>query len=388
MAMLCACTICIPSTGFAETSEDFQASFGMKVNRMAGSLRLFALLLLSSLPGLAQQATPGQARNGGDQSLTLDVVVTDKAGTPVRGLQRQDFTLLDNKQSQELTSFRAVDVAAHTPAPYIEIVVVIDAINADLMKAEMEREGIKKFLQMNGGKLTTPVSVVLVSDNPTQMRSKASTDGNALAAVVDQYSIGLRTIDRSQGVYGVAERFQMSMKALDALASYEASKPGRKLMLWISPGWPLLSSAATDVTSQDQEHIFHAIVGLSTLLRQDHIVIYNVETRGVAGTSTNEFYDYQQFLTGVKTPNQAYPPTLSLQVLAVQTGGRVFNRSNDLPGAIADEIAKGASDASPFYVVSFQSGRADRPNEYHSLEVKVAKPGLIARTRTGYYAQP
>jgi VWFA-related protein len=353
----------------------------MKVNCMAGSFRLFALLLLASLPGLAQQAAS-------DQNLTLDVVVTDKAGAPVRGLQQQDFTLLDNKQKQAITSLRAVDVAAGTPAPYIEIVIVIDAINADLMKAEMEREGIKKFLQMNGGKLTTPVSVVLVSDSPTQMRSKASTDGNELAAVVDQYTIGLRTVNRSQGVYGVAERFDMSMKAFESLAGFEAAKPGRKLMLWVSPGWPLLQTAAADVTTQDQDHIFHAIVALSTMLRQDHIILYNVETRGVAGTSPAQYYNYQQFLAGVKSPNQAYPPTLSLQVLAVQTGGRVFNRSNDLPGAIAEEISKGAADASPFYVLSFQGARADRQNEYHSLEVKVGKPGLVARTRTGYYAQP
>jgi VWFA-related protein len=355
---------------------------------VAGSLWLFALLLLSSPSGLAQAgaATPSPA--GGTGDLTLDVVVTDKAGTPVRGLQQQDFTLLDNKQPQGLTSFRAVDVAAGTPAPYIEIVVVIDAINADPVKAEMEREGIKKFLQMNGGKLAQPVSVVLVSDNPTQVRSKASTDGNAQAALVDQYTIGLRTVSGSQGNYGVAERFQMSMKALDSLVGYEATKPGRKLILWLSPGWPLLNSVATDITSQDQQHIFHSIVALSTQLRLEHIALYNVETRGVDGSSTAQFYDYQQFLKGVKSPDQAYPPTLSLQVLAVQTGGLVFNRSNDLPSAIADEIAKGAADASPFYVLSFQSGRADRANEYHSLEVKVAKPGLTARTRTGYYAQP
>src|SRR6201999_1328019 len=138
----------------------------MKVNSMARSFRLYALLLLASLLGFAQ-AVP----NASDQDLTLDVVVTDKAGAPVRGLLQGGFTLLDNKQKEGITSFRPVDVAAGTPAPYIEIVIVIDAINADLMKAEMERQGIRKFLQMNGGKLTTPVSLVLVSDSPTQMRS-------------------------------------------------------------------------------------------------------------------------------------------------------------------------------------------------------------------------
>lgn len=350
---------------------------------MTWSLWLFALFcFVSSIPGFAQQGS------GAPPDLTLDVVVTDKAGMPVRGLQRQDFTLLDNKQARELSNFRAVDVAAGTPAPYIEIILVIDAINADVLTADREREGIKKFLRMNGGKLAQPVSLVLVSDNPNQMRSKPSTDGNALAAQVDQYVTGLRTVDRSQGNYGIAERFQMSMKAIDSLVAYEAGKPGRKLMLWISPGWPLLSAAATDITGQDQQHIFHSIVAISTQLREDHMALYNVETRGVEGTTTGEFYDYTQFLKGVKSPNQAYPATLSLQVLAVQTGGRVLNGSNNLPDAIAAEIAMAASDASPFYVLSFAAGRADRVNEYHSLEVKVGKPGLIARTRTGYYAQP
>jgi hypothetical protein len=75
-------------------------------------------------------------------------------------------------------------------------------------------------------------------------------------------------------------------------------------------------------------------------------------------------------------------------VLSVQTGGRVFNQSNDLPADIAAEIAKGAADAGVFYVLSFASDPSDRANEYHSLEVKVARPGVTVRTRTGYYAQP
>jgi hypothetical protein len=38
--------------------------------------------------------------------------------------------------------------------------------------------------------------------------------------------------------------------------------------------------------------------------------------------------------------------------------------------------------------VSFEASPADRRDEYHSLEIKVDKPGLTARTRQGYYAQP
>jgi VWFA-related protein len=340
--------------------------------------RLVFVLLLSVV-GFAQQHPTG--------TVTLDVVVTDKSGAPVRGLTQQDFTLLDNKQPQTLTFFRAVDVAAGTPAPYIEIVLVIDAINANVLTADRQREGIKKYLLQNGGKLAYPVSLVLVSDDPHQVRSKPSSDGNALAAQMDQYVTGLRTINRSQGAVGVFDRFRLSVDALASLVKYESAQPGRKLVIWMSPGWPLLDSGASDVSVQNQQRLFQSIVAFSTQMRENHLTLYNVETRGVEDNPA-QFYDYQQFLSGAKSANDAYPAALSLQTLAVQTGGRVLNRSNNLTDAIAAEIDQSAADASPFYVLSFTAGLSDKANDYHSLQVKVNKAGVTARTRTGYYAQP
>src|ERR1039458_9794067 len=83
-------------------------------------------------------------------------------------------------------------------------------------------------------------------------------------------------------------------------------------------------------------------------------------------------------------PSRTVAGDLGLQVLAVQSGGRVFNPSNDL----TTEIPKCAADADSFYVLSFNARPADRANEYHALSVTVDKPGITARTRTGYYAQP
>jgi hypothetical protein len=75
---------------------------------------------------------------------------------------------------------------------------------------------------------------------------------------------------------------------------------------------------------------------------------------------------------------------LSLQVLAVQSGGIVVNSTNDLTSS----IVRCAADAPYYYVVSFNAPRADHPDEYHSLETKVDRAKVVARTRTGYYAQP
>jgi hypothetical protein len=85
----------------------------------------------------------------------------------------------------------------------------------------------------------------------------------------------------------------------------------------------------------------------------------------------------------VTAANHTQAGNLALQVVAYQSGGRVLNSSNDIAG----EIASCTTDANAFYVLSFDSAPPDGPIQYHGLEVKLDKPGLTARTRTGYYAQ-
>jgi hypothetical protein len=62
----------------------------------------------------------------------------------------------------------------------------------------------------------------------------------------------------------------------------------------------------------------------------------------------------------------------------------VLNPSNDLAG----EFDKCIEDAAPYYTLSFDPPRPEKPDEYHDLKVQIAKPGLTARTSTGYYDQP
>ena len=101
---------------------------------MSRFFRLVVVLLLPLFAVSGQNATPPQlqprpaapsvpAAGDTDRQITLDVRVTDKSGAPVRGLQKQDFTVLDDKQPQDILSFNAVDAgAAATTDPPVEIV--------------------------------------------------------------------------------------------------------------------------------------------------------------------------------------------------------------------------------------------------------------------------
>jgi VWFA-related protein len=335
---------------------------------------------------LAAEFSPAQTAPANSNVIELDVAVTDKAGKPVPGLEQKNFTVLDDKHPANITSFKAVNVNAGVQGPPTEMVIVIDAINADVMKAERQREGIRDFLTSNQGKLPIPVSLITISDISVSQPSEPSLDGNAVAAVLDKSITGLRTVNRGTQ-FAESDRFDLSLKALNSIIQTEAPKPGKKLIVWVSPGWPLLARAQNNISGRDQQELFSAVVRFSTVMRLAHITLYNIVSLGVA-TDVSRFFYYTEFVNGVKSPGQTFPPNLALQVLATQTGGLVLNGSNDLPTAMAAEIARTTDDGRVFYILTFQGAEADKPNEYHTISVRVDQPGLVARTRTGYYAQP
>jgi len=325
------------------------------------------------------------APGGTNRQIVLDVQVTDKSGAPVRGLQQQDFTLLDDKQPQPITSFQAVDHSALPPGDTpVEVILVVDAVNASYSSVSFERDQMKRWLLQNEGHLAQPTSLILFTDSGAKIQNAPSEDGKALAAAYDQLEVGLKTTTRAQGFYGAADRFDMSLRAIREMAAYEADRPGRKLVIWISPGWPLLTGPNVELTDKNEQQLFQSIVAISGELRQARMTLYDIDPLGVADAGSLRVSYYEEFVKGVPSAPHAQAANLSLQVLAVQSGGRVLNSTNDITSA----IAACAQDANAFYVVSFTAPRADRANEFHSLEMKADKPRIMVRTRTGYYAQP
>jgi VWFA-related protein len=305
--------------------------------------------------------------------------VSPKSGTPVAGLQQQDFTVLDNKVPQPIKSF----IAAGGPSAPLEVILLIDSVNASYSNVAYEREEIDKFLRADGGHLGHPMELAVLTDTGTQIQQGFSADGNALSAALDQYTVALRDLRRSSGFYGAADRMQISLQALQMLTAREATRPGRKIILWVSPGWPLLSGPRVELSGKQEQQFFNEIVSLSTQLRQAGVTLYSIDPLG-SGENTMRVFYYQSFLKGVSKPSQVELGDLGLQVVATQSGGLALASSND----IAAMLKQCTADAQAYYVVSFDAAPAEHPNEYHQLEIKVDKPGLVARTRTGYYAQP
>jgi VWFA-related protein len=335
---------------------------------MKSRLGLFLLVPLLCTPQISARQYHSSTFPG-DGMIHLDVVVTPKSGPPVSGLQQQDFTVLDNKVPQTIFSFHALREREAS----IEVVLVVDNVNTGFSDVAYERSEIDKFLRTDGGQLAHPIALAFLTDAGLKVQDEFSSDGNAISVWLDQYTLGLHTI-RTGGIDSAIERFQVSFNALSQLGTREAARPGRKIILWISPGWPLLSgSGAQEMGSKQKQEIFNDVVKLSTLLREGHITLYSV----------GGGFRWEAFTKGISKPSQAEWGDLALQVISTQSGGLALTSGND----IAAFIKRCLADTQAYYEISFGPDISDRPNEYHHLEIRVARPGLTARTRQGYYSQ-
>jgi len=350
------------------------------------------LTIVLSLPNIAQppqapaptapagQADPASALGGGEGRIKLDVVVTDKSGALVPGLELKDFTVLDNNQPAKIASFHASTESGQGAEPPVEVILLIDKVNLEFKEVSFVREEVEDFLSRNGGHLAQPVTLLFFTNRGLDVQPEPSRDGNKLAEDVRKLDNSLRTDGSAAGVNGAIQRFYTSVQALTALAQAEAKKPGKKLLIWAGPGWPMLDSVNIDISAEEQHRNFDKIVTLSASLREARISVYSVSaTQSASGVNV-----YRDFLKGVKSAGKSSPANLGLKVLAIQSGGRVLGPDNHL----ADQIESCFKDASSFYSLSFDPPRTDHANEYHDIKILVRTPGLTTRTSTGYYNQP
>lgn len=349
-------------------------------------LALFLLASLWCTPQIPTRQNHSVAHPG--DRVYLDVVVRPTSGPPVSGLQQQDFTIVDNNVPQTVTSFEAVD----GPQASAEVVLVIDAVNVGSREAAIEREEVSRFLKANGGRLDYPTAVAILTDKGLQFQENFSQDGNAIRTALGQYKIPLRNIGRDAD-RGAAERFQISFQGFAELLARERDRLGRKLILCVSPGWPPLVGLENTRDVKLREQVFGNIVEISGQLREGQITVYSIDPSAIGDISpgltdppTNHLRPSGRKVNieGAIQASDVGIGDLTLGVIAAQSGGLVLNPGND----IAAELQKCVADAGAYYEISFDPAITDRPNEYHHVEVRVAKPGLTTRTRQGYYSQP
>jgi VWFA-related protein len=356
---------------------------------------LTALLLHASVPACSQTPSrmlPAEKQPVADltsisaadrpRTICLYVQADDKSGAPVANLQPGDFTVLDNKQPQRIASVQTLGLSSVQGEAPAEVILAIDAINVNKETVIQEFDWLHQYLDKSGKQLALPTSLAFLQDVNVALQSQPTRDTAALAHYLEKNQPGFRALNRRSGGWGEIEREETSLNELNSIAAQVEKRPGRKLLIWIGRGWGEGPDPNERSVGKGQLGLFAGIVGESDKLRKARITLDMIDPTISGGRVFN--FNYERFVKGVSEAKNAVFGNLMLPTLAAQSGGQVLYGSTNLPELIDRCVA----DAASYYVVTYDLPQASGMNDYHTVEVKVDRSDVVARTRTGYYSQP
>jgi VWFA-related protein len=399
--------------------------------QMAGTRRLHSFIACLSLllpiqtvpPQQADSPSPGRGavpqapqliprsheeRESRYQSLhrvVLNISVTNGSGTPVTGLQSQDFTLMKDETSERITSFREVRGGANNHTDHV--VLVLDAVNNSAKDIATDKKEIENYLKRGRENLPYQTSIAVVAESGITV-SDPSQDRAVVLRDLDTFGSGLHImgcaddvnpnesfvavwmpgavskIDSSRQLSCLNQRFVRSVSALRKLAVREENNPGRVILIWIGPGWPLLNNPQYRPDDEAvKQNLFDNLVDVLQALNEAQVTLDVLAPTGILRKT--ELDSGHGFVAGkgVEKEEDARAEDFSPQALARQSGGRVMIYGKNIREGISECI----TDLDSYYTLTFNSAPAAKPGEYHSLAVKVDKSGLSVRTNSTYYAE-
>lgn len=352
----------------------------------------FAILLLSAT---AQTPAYKPDRAGAPPVLRttthlvqVSVVVRGKRNEPVDDLKKDDFTIYDNGQRQEIAAF-SLESAGIAPeerkgtlprntftnraelrpkAPDSVTMILLDGLNTKFEDQVYAKEQLIRYL----GQLQ-PVDRVAVYtlrrelrvvhdftiDSSSILRALGKYKSRSATGVSDsnpaQPDMGaddmdrwLREADQTSADFQTVNRVQRTLAAVEAIANHVTRIPGRKNLIWISGEFPLVMEMESTARA----------------LEAANLAIYPVAAPG--------------------SSNPAATPRDNMQGIAERSGGKVFYGSNALKNAIRAAI----DDARASYMLSYYPRHNHWDGKFRELTVQVDRKGVDVRHRLGYFAFP
>jgi VWFA-related protein len=386
-----------------------------------------------SLPALvalglfAQTSAPEPPVNRVNSRLVeVNVIVHDKHGT-VDNLTQRDFTLFDKGKEQTIASFLVAK--AHAPLQPREP-------NVFTNRPDRDGSGDSITVILLDGLNTLPQDLIFVSSQFTKILNEIKpADRVAVYALGTRLrilsDIGSPTEDRQRIAEDwladasvtrwlrIEDRLNNTAAALGAIAGHIGHLPGRKNLVWVAGSFPVsvghrggegpseLETAASQqqtsstgglnrspdnpnpIGRQVYQRLFEPAMQALVL---NNISVYAADPRGLADLSAPDTTttagsgasrgrgQSKSGDTGLSAPAGAN----AVRTLAADTGGRVFEGSNEIQKGIRRAI----DDAEVTYTLSYYPDSKSLDGNFRELKVQVTRKDLNLFYRKGYLALP
>jgi len=276
----------------------------------------------------------------------LVVAVTDRRNKFVTDLTANDFKVFEDGKQQQITFFGR---QANLP---LRIGMLLDTSNSISARLHFEEDAATDFLY-NVIRRGEDEAFVMTFDNEPEVIQDYTGDLDRLSSVIQKQNAGGGTA-LNDAIY------LASQKLADAPLPKGPDHDVRRILVVISDGDDDLSS--------------HALSDAVEMADRSGVSIYAVSTNNDWVSDDNGTPRKYEFSEGDKV----------LRELADETGGRVFFplRIDDLAESFLDI----GNELRSQYLIGYAPPYKVADGQFHTVDVRVERKGLRARTRKGYFA--
>jgi len=417
--------------------------------------KLPALFLLISPALLHSQAIqiPPATITTTTNNVLLDVVVTDKNGQPVHNLPEEKFQVFENGVPQPIAFFEEhtaapapppipaalhlppniyTNVATTTPDSGPILVLLMDALNTPTANQAKVRLAMLDYLRkipsgrhiaiftlneklhmlqgFNGDPATLIAALDSLAALPKQSRLTDDPGKDSYADSMPKLGIGgggsltgdvLQNFIANEQAWRMDQRVEMTMQALNSLATYLSALPGRKNLIWFSSSFPLGLGAdsvkpegAANMQTEDLNRLrdysdqLHAT---SEFLKLARVAVYPMDPSALptpamfnsTGANNNSLHGSNAISSINQDASDELGGHFTMDTIAEATGGRAFHNTNDLAAAINTVTLLG----SDYYTIAYVPKDHNYDGKYRKLNIKVEGAKVRLDYRRGYYSQ-
>ena len=348
---------------------------------------LFALILLLTQPTTAPTQTVSQPTAPTlkvySRETIVDVLVTDEKGQPVRGLTQSDFTISEDGDPQPIRSFAEFGFDLQPPPlippklpPNVYTnyqsppatgpvnILLIDALHSDPADVVHSLRAAEQYiLTMPPG---TQLAVFWLADSGLHMLQGFTTDPALLLRAVRT-----NRVDFGNNGDDHYSTDRLTWNALDQIAAYVQPVKGRKNLLWMAPGAPIL-------LVRDGGYAW----GSNSLRDRQGNGAVDM-TRVHRNMDTYELFTAEQIAVSPIDPRGVGSMSLAAEAVAQDSGSKAFFNNNDLKTLITQAIRNG----SHFYTLSYVPPRQVEDGHYHTIKLQTTLPGQHLTYRAGYNSE-
>jgi len=318
--------------------------------------------------------------------VVLDVVVTDKKGNLVTGLKREDFSVTEAKEPQTILNFESP--GAHQVGPEVTInstadldrlaprapvnIILLDEFNTRFEDMAFARYSLKKFLEKQPDKLTTPTMLIAVDLRHFTVLHDYTQNKKAVIDALNHHLVSYPW--QIRGTSWIPERVSTAFGTLMRVAEATVGHPGHKNMIWIGRGLPALNFANLEVDSQTR--VDNAVQECVNALRDARVTLYSIDPAGLLVDTMA----YGQDASDIDPFGGNY----TFNRLAKATGGKALYGRNDVDA----EIGTTARDGNGFYTLTYRpASESLDPEKFRKIAVTLSRPDLVVTAREGYYVR-